>query len=522
MAEILENTTTKTLLQDELSREADFRVGIVATKKVVPNLNISFDCASGAEKYFINLNRRGVTVGAEKETYVADKLSLKVGDETDIWYLDSDGNFKWDIEYATDPRPSRGVDHVERWELTFSPGLRFLYQDTLENDWAENNMGMGLAEYLAVCTRPDKVVGSYAVYADKKNHIRRPDGSTIANYATGKLAHIYRPLCIDAVGKKVWGILKVEGGELSITMPAAFLDTATFPVTLDPTIGYTTGGASNNTVTNSIRASRFASDGAGDANPGTFYVYGHYRSSNVLVAGVYADNSGTAASQSKLSNSDPIITLAAINNWRSGSIIWTGIAAGTDYWLAFNAEDAGMCHDTGIGYQDMEFYARTYDGTMPATFDASPSSNSWTFSIYIDYTAGGGDVNVNCTVDALTLTEYPATVNVETNVQTNLASLALTENQAAVNAETNVQAGVDSLILSALAATIDLDVNIAASVDTLILTEYQASVTATAAAVSPDGAARVVTCAPPPATVVQGSRIPRIINDPRAPKIVKK
>ena len=44
----------------------------------------------------------------------------------------------------------------------------------------------------------------------------------------------------------------------------------------------------------------------------------------------------------------------------------------------------------------------------------------------------------------------------------------------------------------------------------------------TAAIVSPDGAAKVVAYAPPPVTIVQGSRIPRIINDPRAPKIVKK
>ncbi len=46
--------------------------------------------------------------------------------------------------------------------------------------------------------------------------------------------------------------------------------------------------------------------------------------------------------------------------------------------------------------------------------------------------------------------------------------------------------------------------------------------TGAAGAVSPDGAAKVVAYSRSPATVVQGSRIPRIINDPMTPKIVRK
>jgi hypothetical protein len=156
------------------------------------------------------------------------------------------------------------------------------------------------------------------------------------------------------------------------------------------------------------------------------------------------------------------------------------------------------------------------------------------------------ETNVQAGVDALTLTTYAATVSVgaDVNVLADVAVLTLTAYQCTVNAATNIQVAVDPLILSVLAATVSLDISIAASVDALMLTNYQASVIGTAAAVSPDGAAKVVAYAPPPATVVQGSkiskiikvvayaqnpatvvqgsRIPRIINDPRTPKIVKK
>ena len=398
MAVILENTTTKTLLEDELSRKADFRVGVVATEKVVPNLNISFDCASGAEKYFINLNRRGVTVGDEKETYLSDKLSLEVGNTTDVWYLDAEGNFKWDIEYAIDPRPLPGADHVEEWALTNSQELRFHYQDTLEADWnkLQKNgklFGKTLAEFLADGNRPDKVVGSYAVYGDKKHHARRADGTTIANYATGKVAHIYRPLCIDADGKKAWGVLNISGSELSITIPASFLDTAAFPVTLDPTIGYTTAGGTNQTSDDYYLFSRFSAPASGDANPGTLYAYGEkFGGGTDGTGGAYADNAGTAASQSKLSSSDAALTWTTTLGWHSAAITWTGIVASTDYWVGTYNDRIYYYYDTtGTGgYEDFEYYQVAWtDGTLDDPF-GSPSSVGFELSVYLDYTTSGG------------------------------------------------------------------------------------------------------------------------------------
>jgi hypothetical protein len=91
-------------------------------------------------------------------------------------------------------------------------------------------------------SRPDNVIGSYAVYhKTKSNNI--VGGK---EYKTGKFCHIYRPEAIDQKGNKVWCELHIDEGAglLTVTVPQNYLDTATYPVVVDPTFGYTTIGAS--------------------------------------------------------------------------------------------------------------------------------------------------------------------------------------------------------------------------------------------------------------------------------------
>jgi hypothetical protein len=65
------------------------------------------------------------------------------------------------------------------------------------------------------------------------------------NYKTGKLCHIYRPWAEDAKGQRVWCDLTIDADVMTITVPQDFLDSAAYPVLVDPTFGYTTHGASN-------------------------------------------------------------------------------------------------------------------------------------------------------------------------------------------------------------------------------------------------------------------------------------
>jgi hypothetical protein len=87
-----------------------------------------------------------------------------------------------------------------------------------------------------IAYREPKVVGSYAIYTT----------STDNWFQTGKVAHLYRPFVTDATGKTAWCdmVLDDKTGRLSVTMPKSFMDSAVYPVVLDPTFGYTSNGGS--------------------------------------------------------------------------------------------------------------------------------------------------------------------------------------------------------------------------------------------------------------------------------------
>lgn len=347
-------------------------VGGTSTAKCVPNANISFACDSGSEKYYLNLNRKSVTVTSEKESLANDELKLTVGDETDIWHV-VDGKLKWDIEIAKKP-----ATNVFDWELTGSAGLSFYYQPALTQD--EINGG---------CVRPDNVVGSYAVYCDKAHHIKDSTGKTLVNYRVGKLCHIYRPLCYDSKGTKVWGELLIESGTLRITIPQKFLDDAVYPVTLDPTIfGDDSNGASSQATAQDLRGNKFTSGNAGTAD--SMFVY--------IAAGAVAENSQCGyytasddafvkATQGKVGGTD-----AAYNQYDFAAPK-PAISGATDYYLCVEQWDPGgwaIAYDSGAGssYTKLNFISDAADWVTP--FDGTKATGTVNvYSIYCSYTESG-------------------------------------------------------------------------------------------------------------------------------------
>ena len=86
------------------------------------------------------------------------------------------------------------------------------------------------------------------------------------NYKTGKAFHIYRPKITDKNGRWIWGELHIDEkkGELSVTVNQSFLDNAVYPVTVDPTFGDTSCGATAyNDITDVTVGSWFTSTGGG-------------------------------------------------------------------------------------------------------------------------------------------------------------------------------------------------------------------------------------------------------------------
>src|SRR5271157_947341 len=140
-----------------------------------------------------------------------------------------DGGVEFEFTLNQKPDCNSFVFSIETRNLVFH------YQPELTDD--EKAQGR---------SRPENVIGSYAVYHKLRGNVH--NGEAVAQkYKTGKAFHIYRPKATDADGNSVWATLEIDAdqGTLKITVPQDFLDSATYPVTVDPTLGYTSVGGSN-------------------------------------------------------------------------------------------------------------------------------------------------------------------------------------------------------------------------------------------------------------------------------------
>lgn len=235
--------------------------------------------------------------------------------------------------------------------------------------------------------RDNNVVGSYAVYhKTKKNN----------EYKTGKAFHIFRPWAEDATGKRVWCELNIDeqAGLLTITVSQKFLDTAVYPVLIDPTIGNTTAGSSwvdtsssgdthvagilldptdgtgnTNIVTVDKVYAYMKGDGSGFTNF-TAYAYKQLGSNNYTSYGSFTTASPTAAA-----------------SWYSKTTSdSTEYLPGTEsYFLVgytgFVSEKAQVSYDSGNSYTG-------YDGDYAGnTFNISAGTGK--YSVYIEYTDTG-------------------------------------------------------------------------------------------------------------------------------------
>ena len=240
-------------------------------------------------------------------------------------------------------------------------------------------------------SRPENVVGSYAVYYKdgKSGDFSQMGGK---NYRAGKAFHIYRPKITDATGKEVWGNLAIDPsagsgqgnltmGNLIVEIPQDFLNTAAYPVTIDPTFGYTTVAGTNFTLTqNRITAGGDAFTGAaGTGTSMSFYCSG--TNFNVQM-GVYdatdlINNSSTAS----------VLVNSTQQWWTANSSSPTFATA--SYFLAMVQDTAGGStnarYDTGGSATTYNYYNGTF-GTWPDPITWSTFAFARRFSIYVTYT----------------------------------------------------------------------------------------------------------------------------------------
>ncbi len=132
--------------------------------------------------------------------------------------------------------------------------LDFFYQPPLDQDEKAPDTDHCTATQCfnsqgnVTASRPANVVGSYAVYS--KTDANNVNGT---NYGAGKVMHIFRPQAVDASGNTAWCEMHYDGSDtLTVTCPQTFLDSATYPVSVDPTFGYTTVGGTAVNVTDDV------------------------------------------------------------------------------------------------------------------------------------------------------------------------------------------------------------------------------------------------------------------------------
>lgn len=337
----------------------------------------------------VNVGVRYASLGQKTVQISGDTLEWKdIIQEVHAYSIDND-NFE--IEVVLNSKPAT---NIFEFQIDGASHLDFFYQGPLNTE--------DLGPFAVSCTetecidiknnivkrRPENVVGSYAVYhKTKANH--EVGG---INYATGKAFHIYRPKAIDSVGAEEWATLVYSTTTeiLSVEVPQSFLDNANYPVRVDPTFGYTSIGASQDTWgLNYLVASKAASTPASNGTLNSMSIYAKYNTltSNFIPA-LYSDSSDLPDSRLAQVTSGGA-AFGATFDWVTTNISYGSITSSTQYWLAHASE--------GNQYYDVKYDTATDEAQYlvpaspwPDPFGTPVGNFDERISIYATYTAAGG------------------------------------------------------------------------------------------------------------------------------------
>lgn len=289
-----------------------------------------------------------------------------------------EGSLKWDVVY--EDASALPADGIERFQLEFPEGLTWHYQPELTPE-----------EIAEGCERPENVVGSYAGYWNQAGRYLDKNGEEIANYETGKFAHLYRPEMVDAVGNRCWAEQELVGNELRITLPTEWMSSAVYPVTLDPTFGYDGSGASL-AASGGIRGTEYNLPVNGDvesisvrwqsASSQSGYInYAIYDSSDDLVAHVGATDIVNDLNWDQAAHAAwYTISFGTKPNLTAGNYVLVGLAGRTTI-------DIRMRFDV---VSSKRYFLASADTTPPDPFNGTIGTADFKYSIYATYEESGG------------------------------------------------------------------------------------------------------------------------------------
>jgi len=308
-----------------------------------------------AEIYGLPLVERDFTV--EEEATINKIQSAHTNDwvqnatRNDIWRLNSleqlEKGFEFDITLQSKPDSNIYPLSITTKNLSFYKQGEILPQDAKDD------------------FRSPSVVNSYAVYHNEKQNNK---------YKTGKAFHIYRPIINDADGNEVWGDMEIEEDVLNIIIPQDFLDNATYPITIDPTFGYTTIGASSAAINNKIKAS----DVVLSSNTNITGVFAYTTTQpSAGITGIYNNAGNLVTTGNAFATGSP-------NSWLFSGYQPTTLGAATYRLAVFDGSSGGysisLSYDTGSGTSYT--FDKTYDAIMPTDMGSFTEETSKRYSIY--------------------------------------------------------------------------------------------------------------------------------------------
>ena len=328
---------------------------------------------NGADHLDVSYSKPAKSVPTRK--FMTNQIETPIDNQQMVTMKPTDDGTGFNVDVTLSAKPSTNVFTYtfDNWQ-----DKDFFYQPPLNVEMASST-----------CTetdcggshRPENVVGSYAVYS--KVHANHILGQT--NYDTGKLFHIYRPLVTDANGSTTWASLNIVNGVMSVTVPQSFLDSASYPVVVDPTFGYTTIGASVDTNDFNFVATGFPYTATTGDTITKYSFYGYQTTGSYPEVATYLVVAGVATS--RLDTAQTITLPPTTAAWTDSSVISVSMSGGSTYAIAFGklVSKVYVKYDSSGGAGKHA----SIQTSLPSTWAGTTSSGS-RYSFYATYTASSG------------------------------------------------------------------------------------------------------------------------------------
>lgn len=250
-------------------------------------------------------------------------------------------------------------------------------------------------------SRPENVIDSWAFYKIGAKNIYTSREESL-KYRVGKVGHLYRIHAEDDNRDGSWARLLLLNGQYFIVFDNDFIQSARYPIVIDPTFGWETQGATPIALENDHVASRFTATG-GDGTGDRISIYLNVTSEAHLVkCMLYGDGDGEAdlSAIPAIANGITDETDVGVSEtWNDFSFaVAPSITNNTPYRPSGWAEnESGSCeayYDTTIaGAYAYRLTNNVYNGfPNPITF--GEGFNDYRLSIHIDYTLSAGWSNI--------------------------------------------------------------------------------------------------------------------------------